>query len=127
MVTCRILANNASSAVSPHAGKSTGAVVIVELIRKNGTPQKVLIVRAQDFSMNFGDRIRSIAGTAVVMINPGTKAGAFILSAQAPNNNWKHRTELEINEETTRILNRGAVSKVEDIGNLTRGTGAVTR
>ncbi len=122
MVICRILANNASD-----AGKSAGAVVIVKLIRVNGTAQKIPIARSQDFLMNFGDRIKAVSGKAVVMINPGTQAGAFFISPQAPKNDWKHRAELEINEETTRIRHRGAVSKVEDIGNLTRGTGAATR
>lgn len=115
-IICRILANNAAK-----------GVVLIELIKKDGAARQIPIARAQDFSVNFGDRLKSLAGTAIVMINPGTKAGTFILSPNAPKNDWKHRVELEINEETTKIIARGHISVADEIGSITRATGATTR
>ncbi|HLM60037.1 MAG TPA: hypothetical protein VK308_04485, partial [Pyrinomonadaceae bacterium] len=77
------------------------------------------IAKSQDYKLSFGDTIKCISGTAAVMINPGTPAGTFLLRA-------KINPELEINQETTKILHRGTVTVNHDIGSVIANQGGGT-
>lgn len=109
-------------------GHGGGGIATLELTRKGGQSQKLVISGPQKFVLNYGDHLRAISGTGVVMINPGTRTGMFILTPNLPPNaDWKFRTELEINDEATRVIPRGSIQIAEDIGNISRGTGGTTR
>lgn len=107
---------------------NNGNVAILELTTKNRPPRRITIDKTQDILMSFGDKIKSISGTVVIMINPGMASGLFILSPKIPQNaDWKHRTELEINKVSTSVIQRGEIRLAEDIGTVLTSTGAVTR
>lgn len=116
-VMCRIIP--AKTQNSSGANQTSG-VAILEIHSVGGAARRFTIAKSQDLKLNFGDTIKCVSGKAAVMINPGTPAGTFLLDP-------KTCPELEINDETTKILQRGKVSVGEDIGNTTRGTGATTR
>lgn len=108
-----------------------GSMVVLGLHKRGieGT-KRLIISRTQDLDLSIGDTIKCLSGMALVMINPGTPAGAFILCPQIPfgsDFNSKYRTELQINTETTRIVHRGEIEVSKDIGNIIRSTGATTR
>lgn len=125
-VICRITAYEQRGNQSRATG--TGAVIILEISRNGGAPQRLVVARTQNISLEMGDRIKCVSGLAIVMINPGTGAGVFILCPQLPPNaDWKYRTELEINEETTRVISRGQIKFTNDIGTILRATSAVSR
>lgn len=127
-INCRISAYEAAGNKNGAKAFGKSPVIILEIIRKGAAPQRVTVAGTQVVALEFGDRLRCVAGFAAVLINPGTGAGAFILCAQIPPQaNWNYRTELEINEETTRIISRGKMWAAGDIGNTQRGTGAVSR
>lgn len=120
---CRFLLNN-----SIESEGDQGNVAILEITTKNRPPRRITIDKTQDILMNFGDKIKSISGTVVIMINPGMASGLFILSPKIPKNaDWKHRTELEINKVTTSVIQRGEIRVSEDIGTVLTSTGATTR
>lgn len=102
-------------------------VVMLDVFPANGGVQwQLRTSQTQDLKLQFGDRLKCVSGSAVVLINPGTSAGAFILSSKLPaQHDAKERTELEINEETTRIVHRGQITFARDIGNTSRGTKSV--
>lgn len=125
-VTCKIMAygqplkNGAKS-------YENNPVIILELTRTGGEAHRFTVAGAQNISMNAGDRLKCVSGCAVVMINPGTGAGTFVLCPQIPPHaDWKFRTELEINEETTKIIHRGKITFAKDIGGI-YGATATTR
>jgi len=109
------------------ANGSTGQAIILEL-HTNGATRRTVIAGTQNLSMNIGDSIKCVSGMAIVMINPGTGAGAYILCTKLPTpNNGKYLTELEITDELTKVINRGKISVVEDIGTILTATGKSIR
>lgn len=122
-INCRFLLSNSSESES-----NQGNVAILEITTKNRPPRRMTIDKTQDILMNFGDKIKSIAGTVVIMINPGMASGLFILSPKLPPNaDWKHRTEVEINRVTSSVIQRGEIKYAEDIGTILTATSATTR
>lgn len=122
-INCRFLVVKSSDSEN-----NNGNVAILEITTKNRPPRRITIDKTQDILMNFGDKIKSISGTVVIMINPGMASGLFILSPKIPKNaDWKHRTELEINKVSTSVIQRGEIRVAEDIGTVLTSTGAVTR
>lgn len=122
-INCRFLLSNSSDTEN-----NQETVAILEIKTKNRPPRRVMIDKTQEILMNFGDKIKSLAGTVVIMINPGMASGLFILSPKIPKNaDWKHRTELEINKVTTSVIQRGEIKVGEDIGTVMTATGATTR
>ena len=120
-VICRILPTDAKT--------SHGGIVMIDVLPASGsTAWQLTAARPQDLKLQYGDTLKCVSGTAAVLINPGTSAGMFILcKTLPPNADWKTRTELEINDETTKIIHRGRISVTNDIGNTSRSTGATTR
>lgn len=122
-INCRILVTN--SGAKPNG---TSGTAILEITKKNRKPERRTISQTQDIIMDFGERIKSLAGTVVVMINPGMASGLFILSPKIPANaDWKHRMEIEINRETTSVIQRGEIKVGEDIGTVLTATSSTTR
>lgn len=122
-INCRLFLKKSSDGENEN-----GNVAILELTTKNRPPRRITIDKTQDILMNFGDKIRSISGTVVIMINPGMASGLFILSPKIPPNaDWKHRTELEINKVSTSVIQRGEIRVAEDIGTVLTSTAAVSR
>ncbi len=121
---CKLLASQSSQ-----NGKAAGMSSILEVFPVSGNSYKLIVPNNIMAQFNFGDRIKSISGTTVVLVKPGTQAGAFILSPYLPANpRWNHRTELEINEESTKNIPReGEIKFKNDIGNTTRATSSTTR
>ncbi len=128
-VVCRILPTNASALQRNNQKSGANNVVILDIYPVSGSAAwQLSIARQHDLKLQFGDKIKCVSGTAGVLINPGTQAGMFILTKQAPpHSDEKIRAELEINDETTRHIQRGKITSAQDIGTLLRGTGAVTR
>ena len=110
--------------VSKQIVQGTDAQGIATLdVRTGNRTQRMVVTGTQTFHMNIGDSIKCISGTAVAYINPGTAAGAYILTPKPPlNTNGKYVTLLNITLETTRDIHRGSIHSVEDIGNINRGT-----
>ncbi|MBX7061739.1 MAG: hypothetical protein K1X52_08775 [Pyrinomonadaceae bacterium] len=107
---------------------SGGKRAVLDLTRKGAKTKRLTVASGQNLVLDFGDRLKAVQGTAVVMMNPGTRACAFILTPQLPPNaDWKCRTELEIDEESTRMILRGEIYVRQDIGNTTRATSDTTR
>ena len=90
-----------------------------------GEPRRLAVGKTQTLKLNYGDRIKCISGTLVVLVNPGTQAGAFRLFPNSPACvNWNDRTDLEMNDDTTKHRHRGKISVTGDIGNISRITGS---
>jgi hypothetical protein len=105
--------------------KPTLSAVLYVYPNSGGDARRYTICKTQTVKLNYGDRIECVSGNVVVLINPGTQAGAFILRPDLPSCvNWNERTELEINDETTKHIHRGKVSVGRDIGNVSRIAGA---
>jgi hypothetical protein len=123
-IICRIMASNPTDAKTP----GRGLVTILDLTTNGEETRRIVVSRTQDIPMNLGDSIKCVSGMAVVLINPGTGAGAYFLCTHPPTpNNGKYLTELEINEETTRIISRGKIVMTNDVGSIMRATGATIR
>jgi hypothetical protein len=107
----------------------TSIVAVLDVYSQTGSaPTRLSISQTQTLKLNYGDRIKCISGRVGVTINPGTSAGMFVLFADSAScTNWNFRTELEMNDETTKQIHRGEVSVADDIGNISRGTGASAR
>lgn len=117
-VICRVI---------PQAVNGTGGVAILE-IHSKGEARRLTISRSQDYKLEHGDTIKSISGKIAVMINPGTGAGMFVLLPQVTaGSDWKFRTELVIDDESTKIISRGTPTVSGDIGNVSRIGGFSTR
>jgi len=105
-----------------------GKRAILDLTRKGAKTKRLTIISGQNLVLDFGDRLKAVHGTAVVMMNPGTRAGTFILTPHVPlNADWKCRTELEIDEESTRLILRGEIYVRQDIVTTARATSNTTR
>jgi len=129
-VICRIIPTSESAVLGNGQAKAATSVATLDVYPASGSVQWQLTVGKQhDLKLQFGDRIKCVSGAAVVMINPGTIAGAFLLCKKLPaKSDWKFRTELEINDETTRPMHRnGKIEFAKDIGSINRATGATTR
>ena len=128
-VICRILPTEARAAHGNNQRQGAGGIVILDVYPASGsTAWQLTTARPQDLKLTYGDTLKCVSGKAAVLINPGTPSGIFILCPRLPPNaDWKIRTELEINDETTKTVHRGKISLTDDIGTILRGTGAVTR
>lgn len=115
--------------VSKEIAKGTDAPGVAILdVRTGKRTQRLVVTGRQEIHMNIGDSIKCISGTAVAYINPGSPAGAYILTPKPPlNNNGKYKTLLNITLETTRDIHRGSIHSVEDIGNIQLGGTATSR
>lgn len=121
---CKLLASQSSQ--NGRAAAAAGS--ILEIFPAAGNPYKIIVAKNIMAQFNFGDRIKSVAGTTIVLVKPGTRAGAFILSPHLPvNPAWNQRTELEINDESTKNIPRGEINLKKDIGNTTFATSSTTR
>lgn len=108
--------------------KNLGAGCATVDVRTKNRTQRMLIAGTTELDLNMGDSIKCILGTTVAYINPGTPAGAYILTSMLPlQNDGKYVTELVLNEHTTRYIHRGKISVAEDMGNTSRTTGLVVR
>lgn len=127
-VICRILPTSTKNLQRSNQPNGANDVVILEIHPSSGAAWRLTAAKSQDLKLQFGDTIKSISGTAGVLINPGTPAGMFILCPQVPpNSDWKMRAELEINEETTKHIHRPKISVGGDIGTVLTGGTATTR
>lgn len=117
-VICRVLPN----------GERANKIVVLDVRTAAGNEWQLKTAQPQNLKLQYGDRLRCVSGSAVVLINPGTRAGAFILKPQLPAKpDWKERVELVINDETTRAIARGQIVVSADIGTTQTATGATTR
>jgi hypothetical protein len=108
-------------------GIDTAGVVTLDVTTGSRT-KRLNLVTAHDLHLNMGDTIKCISGGAVAMIDPGTSAGAYILTARLPlQNTGKYVTLLRINAETTRRISRGNIHVAEDIGNINHAVTATSR
>lgn len=124
-VVCRLITGN-----SWESGKSAIRLTAILDIysQSSGAPRRLVVAKTQTLTLNYGDRIKCISGRIGILINPGTPAGAFILLPDLPSCvRWNERTELEINDETTKHIHRGEISVMDDMGNVQIQTGGVTR
>lgn len=124
-VICRLITGN-----SWESGKSeirlAAAVDIYS--QAGGAPRRLVIAKSQTIQLNYGDRIKCVSGKIGVLINPGTPAGAFVLLPDLlACKSWNERTELEINDETTKHIHRGEIKVMQDIGTVQTKTGGTTR
>jgi len=127
-VICRILPTKPQSSSGPNQSNSTYNVVTLEIHPSVGASWRLTAAKSQDLKLQFGDTIKCVSGTAAVLINPGSLAGMFILCPQVPpGSDAKVRTELEINDETTKAIHRGKITFAKDIGNVQLGGTATTR
>ena len=106
-----------------------GLAAVLELYsHSGGAPRRVVVCETQTLVLNYGDRLKCVSGQISILINPGTAAGAFRLFSNLPACvNWNDRTELEINYETTKHIQRGAIGAMNDIGTIQTKSGGVTR
>jgi hypothetical protein len=102
---------------------------VLDIFTNGGSePRRMVVCETQTLTLNYGDRIKCISGKIGVLINPGTPAGAFVLLPDLPSCvSWNERTELEMNDETTKHIHRGEIRVMEDIGTIQTSTGATTR
>ncbi len=124
-VICRLVTGNA-----PENGRFDNRPAAVLDIYRNsgGKPQRLIVCQTQTLKLNYGDRLKCISGKIVVVINPGTPAGAFVLLPDLPSCvRWNERTELEINDAATQHIHRGGISVMDDIGTMQAKTGGTTR
>ena len=130
-VVCRIVTGNSASFDKQNT-KQTGGKSVVSVLdiypRSGGEARRLTISQTQILKLNYGDRIRCVSGSVVVLINPGTPAGTFVLYPNLPSCvSWNHRTELEMNDETTKHIHRGKIGVADDIGAVNRAAGGFTR
>ncbi len=122
MTTVRILVPKQGT-----PGIDTTGVVTLDVTTGRRT-QRINLLSAHDFHLSMGDSIKCISGTAVAMIDPGTSAGAFILTTRPPlQNDGKYVTLLQINVHTTRRISRGSVQVMDDMGNINHAVTSTTR
>lgn len=108
-------------------GNLNSKMVTVDVMRK-GKSERMVITAQRDLNMNMGESIRCISGKAVAMINPGTQAGAYVLTSQLHYGaDSKHVTTLTISPDTLKIVPRGEIKAAEDIGTVMTATAAVSR
>lgn len=108
-------------------GNSPAKTITIDVIRR-GKTERLIITSPRDLIVDFGDSIRCIAGTGVALMNPGTPAGAFILTTKVPyGQEYKCRTNLEISGKTLCIIERGEIVTDSDIGTVMTATAAATR
>lgn len=126
---CRILPTDELSFSKNGQAKGGGKVVTLDVYPASGAVQwQLCVAQPHDLKLQTGDRIKCASGAAVVLINPGTQAGAFVLFKTLPSkSDWKFRTELEISDETISHIQRGSIQATKDIGNIIRATSATTR
>lgn len=126
-IICRILPTGAAAFQGSGQAKGNN-VVTLDIYPASGAAWQLRVAQPHDLKLHSGDKIKCVSGAAAVLINPGTPAGIFILVKQLPpNSDWKTRTELEINDETTRHIHRGNISVAKDIGTVLTGGTATTR
>lgn len=123
-VVCKLITGNSWENGKPEIRL---AAVLDIYSSAGGSPRRLVVVKTQTIILNYGDRIKCVSGKIGVLINPGTPAGVFVLLPDLPSCvNWHQRTELEMNDETTKHIHRNQVLVAKEIGNLERGT-ATTR
>lgn len=107
--------------------KNMGAGCATIDVRTNNRTRRMLITGTQELDLNLGDSIKCVLGTAAAYINPGSPAGAYILTSTLPlQNNGKYVKELVLDANTTRSIDRGSIHVTDDIGNIQLGgTGTV--
>jgi len=120
-VICRVIAKT--------TGGVADSVSMLDIYSHSGAaPRRLAICQSQTLKLSYGDRIKCVSGTVAVVINPGTPAGSFILYANLPSGAaWNQRTELEMNDETTKNIHRGKISVANDIGATNTAAGGFTR
>ncbi len=120
--------NMAIVRILPQAeGGSPSKIITIDVVRR-GKTERLVITAQRDLIVDFGDSIRCISGTAVAMMNPGTRAGAFILTTKVPRGQeYKYRTDLEISGKTLCVIERGEIVTGQDIGTVMTATAAATR
>lgn len=78
-------------------GQQTGAMVIVDIVNNQGEENRFVVSRTLDLNLEFGDKIKCIAGRAVVIVNQGINAGSHIISESSANpHTTNHKNLLEI-------------------------------
>jgi hypothetical protein len=108
-------------------GNSTSKIITIDVVR-SGKTERLIVTAQRDLIVDFGDSIRCVAGTGVALMNPGTRAGAFILTTKIPfGGDYKYRTNLEISAKTLRVIERGEIVTDGDIGTVMTATAAATR
>lgn len=124
-VVCRLITGN-----SWESGKSAIRLAAILDIYSNsgGEPRRLVVAKTQTIKLNYGDHLKCVSGKIGVLINPGTPAGAFVLLPDLPFCvRWNERTELEINDETTKHIHRGEIRVIDDIGTIQTSAGGTTR
>jgi len=124
-VICQILPTEGGKWNGKNSQAGASKIVILEIYSAAaGNSRQLVLAKPYRVNLSFGDRIKCVSGAAAVLVNPSTQAGAFILTQQIPYGAaWNHRTEIELNDETTKILHRGKVSTTGDIGSINHGGG----
>jgi hypothetical protein len=108
--------------------KNMGAGCATIDVRTGNRTQRMMVTGTKDLSLNMGDSIKCVLGAAAAYINPGSPAGAYILTSTLPlQNNGKYVKELVIDANTTRAIHRGSIEVAEDIGNVQMGGTATIR
>ncbi len=128
-ILCRIMAIKKPLANSKiETSQKNGVMVIIEVVTNRGSSKQIIISRSQDLILEMGYKIKCISGQAAVWIKPATNAGIYIISEMSPIPLMsKYPSEIEINDFTTRIIDRGHVQVTEDIGNISKHAGGCTR
>jgi hypothetical protein len=64
-------------------GNLRAKIVTIDVMQ-NGRSERLTVSMVKDLTLKMGVLIRCVSGSAVAMINPGTQAGAFILTTNPP-------------------------------------------
>ncbi|MCB1025937.1 MAG: hypothetical protein KDB79_16195 [Acidobacteria bacterium] len=81
-----------------HQTVCNSTLEIIPLSPEN--PYQVTISKHVKINLNYGDKIKSLAGTTAVWLECGTISRTFLLSPESTNStDLKCRTEIEIGED----------------------------
>jgi hypothetical protein len=111
-------------------GQQTGAMVIVDIVNNEGAENRLVVSRIMDLNLELGDKIRCIAGRALVIIDEAKQSGSFIISENSSNSfSGKYPNLLEVTAELTKNQPLGKIPTrvISDIGKAIKSAAASTR
>ncbi len=111
-------------------GQKTGAMVIVDIVNNEGEENRLVISRAMDFNLELGDKIRCVAGRALVMINQSVEASSHIIvesSANSHSANYPSLLEITGSLAKNQRLGKAPRRAIGDIGNAIKSAAAATK
>lgn len=116
------------------SGQNIGLPVIIQIDSSNGASKSLFISKGhQRIILQEGDRVTCLQGHAYFHVEPGTPATGFHLKQQlTPSSDGERTDQAVISKKAISAIKnnpikRGKIEFKPDIGNTSRGTGAVTR